>query len=330
MRIAAAALALALAAAGSARAQTRSVVVLSTGAADERGLVAALRVQLEPAARVEEGPSLDPGTLAQRLQAAVDRVAERGATLALWIDPIAPELGGGVVLHVVRGDRARALLEVVRVGTAPGDAATVLHRELALRVAAILDLLETVEDDLAAGIAVPTEARRATIRPVVAAGVTAASGALGPSAGAQLAAGVELAPRGWSLELRALGRAFAETDHPSDAGLVSIQEIDGGIDARLGIGDELAAAVGLELALRRLGAVGIAPWDESGEATRYVPAMRAMVEGTLWALAGVGLRAGVAGEVSFVHQRFSIGGRPAVDLGRFRFCATGELVLRFR
>jgi hypothetical protein len=162
----------------------------------------------------------------------------------------------------------------------------------------------------------------AGVSPTVAAGAAAATGSLGPQAGAQLAAGVELPFGSWRAELRMLGRAFAETEHSSPAGFVSIQEVDVGVDARIGVGGELAAAIGVEASLRHLAAEGIAPWAERGEATRWTPAVRVFAEGLLSITPLLAVRATGAGELSFIHRRFSIGGQPIVDVGRFRFGVT--------
>src|SRR5689334_3025797 len=79
----------ALLAAGSARAQQSRVLVLgSNGTPPRPGFVEALRIQLVGRAAVEAGAALDELTLGDRSDEAAQIVESRGASAAVWMEPV--------------------------------------------------------------------------------------------------------------------------------------------------------------------------------------------------------------------------------------------------
>src|SRR5262245_107170 len=137
----------------------RPVLVLEAPGPNQRGLAAALRIQLMGSATVEERVVAADATLGERIERAAALANSAGAQVVVWSEPALTHRDGSreAVLYVVGQRDGRALLQVVRV---PGGEGHELDRTLALKVSEILPELQR------AGPAAPSgEALRAPSAP---------------------------------------------------------------------------------------------------------------------------------------------------------------------
>lgn len=317
-------------------AEPRVVVLGSDAEAPRTSFVQTLTIQLSGEARVETGPQLAAGSLPDRLAEAAGILAERDATLGVWIDVAeADPRTFDLVLYAVGRRRDVALVKVARVEVAEGDD---VDRALALKVGEFLDEMLTVEDPgsrlervvVEVPVRAPAPAERSTgaLGGFVEMGVGGALGGAARQSALLVEAGLRVARGSRIIEVAAALRAPNAVDVAGPDGRVIVEERAAAIEARAFVRDgRLAAGLHGAVGARVLDAVGIAGDGATGRERRIVPVAGGGVEGRCWLGRRLALRVSAGVELALIDQRFAIDGREVVAIGEVRATAQLSLVI---
>lgn len=315
-------------------AEPRVVVLGSDAEAPRTSFVQTLTIQLSGEALVETGPQLAAGSLPERLEEAAGILAERDATLGVWIEVAeANPRTFDLVLYAVGRRRDVALVKVAHVEVAEGDD---VDRALALKVGEFLDDMLTVEDPgsrfervvvevpVRAPAPPPTERSAGPLGGFVELGMGGVLGGAARQSALLVEAGVQVRRGSRVLEVAAALRAPSAIDVAGPEGRVIIEERAAAIEVRAVARDgRLGAALSGAIGARVLDAVGIAEDGATGQARRIVPVTGGGVEGRFWLGRRLSLRVCVGMELALIDQRFAIDGQEVVAVGEVR--ATGQV-----
>lgn len=326
---AAVAVAAVLASMGLAHADSQRVIVFGTATGSPRtAFVEALTIQLAGDAHVETGPTLSATTLAAQIDAAVEVMGARDATVGIWTEVVEPNARVfDLVLYAVGRKRDLALVKVARVAVVEGDD---VDRALALKAGEFLDSLIDVPEIerlvVPAPDPAPTTSPRSIVRAFAAIGGGIFAGA-GPTQGALgIEGGIRIGRSTNAVEIALAFRLPSAIDRTIDAGTLSIDERASAIGVRAlrTFGTTTAVGVDAELGARHVDALGIAMDGVVGRSSRWVPTAGGGGE-VRSSLGRVALRAALGIEVALIDQEFTIDQRVVVGLGRVR--GTGQLSL---
>jgi hypothetical protein len=326
----------------SARANDLPLVIMLVDEVEAQPqLLDALRIQLAGRAQVRSQADTSDPAIVTKSQTASAVLGATGARLVIWMEPAKTESApDATLLHLV-GDREGRVLVLVHTVEAGEQAST--HRALALKVAEIFDLLETVRAEAIAR-AIQTEPPKAPA-PAASEAVqrgdattlhfvgdiggwgATGTGTAPPQGAVSFGAGGRLRHESLVADLVLTGRVATTLEHSDPNGAVEADEGAFGTALRVA-GAWSVVALGAEAGIggRALAASGESPRGRHGAGDTVVPYLALAPQATFALTSFMELRATIGAEIALRRHRFLVNDVAILDVGTVRGVASGSFV----